>query len=573
MECDALIDTGSEATLVTASKVKRSKVRKSQERFATADGGELHYKGKARCRLGLGPLEVTQTVVVTGDTVDGVDALVGLDLLSQLAAVKISEGSVDIQSKRTGRWATLPRCHFEDRVESSMGGLVGRGGGKVPHLKRPLIELHDKDFVVEFDGNRWVAKWKWTNGPPQILRNQIGEYKSTQLEELRERYEKEVDSWVEKGWLKEWTGTTEGGVIPLMAVHQPTKEKVRPVMDYRELNAYVESHTGEGVVDVCAEKIRQWRRECGELALVDLRNAYLQIHIEEKLWRYQLVKYKGKVYALTRLGFGLTCAPKIMSTILKEVLGRNPKIAGAADHYIDDILVNESVVKAEDVRAHLQKYGLDSKPPERLSEGGKVLGLQVDSKNGKLYFRRGRALDEMEVNVDQMAKMSKAELFSICGKLVGHYPIAGWLRPACSYVKRVSSKYTVSFSRPIGHAAATLLVDLIRRVHKDDPVCGVWSVGKSTSCHVWTDASNVATGVVLEIDGCIVEDASWLRKESDAMHINVAELDAVGKGLNLAIQWGCQNVEIATDSRVVIGWLTKIVTGESRVRTKGAAEM
>ena len=27
------------------------------------------------------------------------------------------------------------------------------------------------------------------------------------------------------------------------------------------------------------------------------------------------------------------------------------------------------------------------------------------------------------------------ELFSICGKLVGHNPIAGWLRVACSYVK------------------------------------------------------------------------------------------------------------------------------------------
>ena len=27
-------------------------------------------------------------------------------------------------------------------------------------------------------------------------------------------------------------------------------------------------------------------------------------------------------------------------------------------------------------------------------------------------------------------------LFSICGKLVGHYPVAGWLSVSCSYVKR-----------------------------------------------------------------------------------------------------------------------------------------
>ena len=33
-------------------------------------------------------------------------------------------------------------------------------------------------------------------------------------------------------------------------------------------------------------------------------------------------------------------------------------------------------------------------------------------------------------------KVSRKELFSVCGKLVGHYPIVGWLRVACSYLKR-----------------------------------------------------------------------------------------------------------------------------------------
>ena len=35
--------------------------------------------------------------------------------------------------------------------------------------------------------------------------------------------------------------------------------------------------------------------------------------------------------------------------------------------------------------------------------------------------------------------MSKWELFSVSGKLLGHYPTAGWLRPACSYIKRRAS--------------------------------------------------------------------------------------------------------------------------------------
>jgi len=41
----------------------------------------------------------------------------------------------------------------------------------------------------------------------------------------------------------------------LLAVFQPTKDKVQPVMDYRELNNYVESHTGDDKVAVCSEKL------------------------------------------------------------------------------------------------------------------------------------------------------------------------------------------------------------------------------------------------------------------------------------------------------------------------------
>ena len=44
----------------------------------------------------------------------------------------------------------------------------------------------------------------------------------------------------------------------------------------------------------------------------------LQLHVNNKLWKYQLVKYKGKTYRLTRLGFRLNSAPKVMLMILKK---------------------------------------------------------------------------------------------------------------------------------------------------------------------------------------------------------------------------------------------------------------
>ena len=90
---------------------------------------------------------------------------------------------------------------------------------------------------------------------------------------------------------------------------------------------------------------------------------------------------------------------------------------------------------------------------------------------------------------------------------------------------------------------------------------------------VWTDASQIAIGVVLEINGKAVEDAAWLRKKDDYSHINVAELEAVLKGVNLAIKWGLNSVELRIDSATVGAWLTTVISGEKRVHTKGAAEM
>ena len=41
---------------------------------------------------------------------------------------------------------------------------------------------------------------------------------------------------------------------------QPTKDKVRPVMDYHELNYFVECHTGDDMVTVYGEKVRNLRQ-------------------------------------------------------------------------------------------------------------------------------------------------------------------------------------------------------------------------------------------------------------------------------------------------------------------------
>ena len=65
--------------------------------------------------------------------------------------------------------------------------------------------------------------------------------------------------------------------------------------------------------------------------------------------------------------------------------------------------------------------------------------------------------------------------------------------------------------------------------------------------------------------GAIVEDA-WLRKEDDFAHIQCRRIiDAVLKGINLAIKWNLQIVEIMTDSATVCGWTKSAITDDHKI--------
>ena len=64
-------------------------------------------------------------------------------------------------------------------------------------------------------------------------------------------------------------------------------------------------------------------------------------------------------------------------------------------------------------------------------------------------------------------------------------------------------------------------------------------------------------GAVVQANGVTVEDRSWLRPAKDVRHINIAELDAVIKALNLVTKWPAKRVVLRTDSRTVYAEIEK----------------
>ena len=82
--------------------------------------------------------------------------------------------------------------------------------------------------------------------------------------------------------------------------------------------------------------------------------------------------------------------------------------------------MDESRVTVKELVSHLNKCDLVTKPPEPLDGGTAALGLKLQkNEKGELMFSRGNELPCIVEN------LTRRELFSVCGKLVGHYPLAG----------------------------------------------------------------------------------------------------------------------------------------------------
>lgn len=157
---------------------------------------------------------------------------------------------------------------------------------------------------------------------------------------VRGAYEQEMQTWITNGWLIPYPEKKLGipkGIVPLMTVVQHNKGKVRPVIDYRELNKHVDAFIANA--DVCLAKLREWRQQGANMAIL------------AKSVPYQTMRIKVKRFCLTRFGFSLNVAPPIYTVRLQE-----ESIGRATSAYIDDVYV----------KAKLIQNGLMCKDPESL---------------------------------------------------------------------------------------------------------------------------------------------------------------------------------------------------------------
>lgn len=100
-----------------------------------------------------------------------------------------------------------------------------------------------------------MTEWKWPGGDNPSVLLSIVEYSDSVPSETRSQYE-ELEKWIEDGWLVLHTEYKHGPakkLIPLMAVVQH-KGKVRHILNFRELNTYIDTYTANS--DVCGDRMK-----------------------------------------------------------------------------------------------------------------------------------------------------------------------------------------------------------------------------------------------------------------------------------------------------------------------------
>ena len=575
----AVIDTGSVQTLISSAVAQDLGVELAsltkEDGIVALDGQPLPAQGAVELMYRREdeavsiPAVTVKSLVLPSLAVVGADVLIGSNCTALCGGLQLQydDNGVLFSVKMGMPPACAVAADDVPVATPSDTSKLSRHIEVIEDGKNVTLKVDDGEARWRDDVRQWEVNWVWKAGhePTSRLGPSIGEYSRKRLTPDQEtKFQSAVNEWIDREWLVEHDPAVHGEpacILPLMAVmqeHKPTTP-VRPVLDYRRLNDVIVSNPGVES-PVCEDTLRKWRKKgAKEYELLDIRKAYLQLRVSPELMRFQTVLWKGKTYVMTRMGFGLSVAPKLMDIVVKYVTRSMPDV----DNYVDDLVVPK--VQREVLEETLAHYGLPTKPAE-LVESARVLGLQLQDEAGEVVWsRRG------DVRLDFEDSPTKRDLFSWCGKLVSHYPVAAWLRPACGYIKRLASVATSEWDSLVTPEVVACCADILHRVKREDPVCGVWPVDGSADAEwtLWCDASNVAIATVAEVGGNVVEDRSWLRSTKDKKHINVAELESVIKGLELASDWEAKVVRLKTNSKTVYGWVSSLVNNVQQVKVSG----
>ena len=405
----SVVDTGATCTMITADMLTR--IGAAVEPYlggdiAALDGKPVIVIGVAalHCRRLDGPVSMrpvcAHALVVPDLDIICCDLLVGSDLIAHCAGLHLEySDNGTLSSVLFGPSAvvnpvcgvTTPAASTSDREQFLKHVDVHEDAtaGNV------MLATDDGSVCWIADDKRWEVTWQWSSGvaPATTIDSGVCVYLCSKFsaEEEEKHFCSEVESWIAKGWLIKHDQSVHGepaAVLPLLAVSQPhtLSTPVRPVLDYRALNELIKYNPGTES-PVCEDTVRQWRKkgDADNLEMLDIRKAYLQVFVSPDMYLFQTVLWNNEVCVITRMGFGLSIAPKMMDIIVKYATRDFQDV----DNSVDDLMVPK--IKPPAVAQKLSDFGLPTKDPEPASTS-RDLGLQLyKAGDGATHWARRNA--------------------------------------------------------------------------------------------------------------------------------------------------------------------------------------
>ena len=234
---NAMVDTGSNRTIIATIVGGKTDGRRTV--LSGVDGRRVMTQGETIIRLSLPGFDENVRCLVLDRLVGGAKVILGIDIILRLGGLRISRNGVSFG--------------VDDRSDMAAAVISETEDVQKNHDHEILIE--DADFTAFFNGENWTVRWKWKDGNEPMLPTDVRNCRIP--ERLEEDFATEIEDWISNGWLVEEAGKVGMQNVPLLAIEQRNKKKVRPVMDFRVLNGFVESHTGNS--HDCSGTLRQWR--------------------------------------------------------------------------------------------------------------------------------------------------------------------------------------------------------------------------------------------------------------------------------------------------------------------------
>ena len=237
--CRALVDSGCSHCIVHAPYCASWTRKRADVMIMSGERQRCEGVGRVQIRVSNGDSVVVDVYVVDFKPL-GFEFIVGVNGISALGGVTISPSL----AMHFGSADENTICAVATQVEKIVGAGVTQAETTVGE---GAIEIDEPDFRVLFDASEkaWTVTWKWSDDTePDALRIRVTEYAIPTA--ARSSYEEENQEWIANGWLEPYDDKKMGhtkGLIPLMAIVQQNKDKVRPVMDFRELNSHVDAFT------------------------------------------------------------------------------------------------------------------------------------------------------------------------------------------------------------------------------------------------------------------------------------------------------------------------------------------